>query len=366
MRMSRCACFGAAERGDGPGEPASTPASQLGWVDDTVSFASGFDPSGLRVLTWNVQLLPGVFPGQGGCVAALESRTKQIVANVLALTQSTRVDVIAFQEVWHEGSAKLLQNGLHKLFPNQHRPAAYCGLLTVTRPGLQIYHSTFTPFQNTTGVEGWWFTKGVSGIAVRDDRVDDEEDDEDEGNKMKIILNAHLQSDYWNGGSDTRALQVPEIVDTLAVLNQRTADTAVVKILCGDLNVAFGSEEWKNISTQLGGYAVDVRGLDVLDNGDDTDNPYTFPFGKYEPVHFEQCFGPCIGFGAYQARTTNARLDYVIDVSNVRGPTQEMTQEATRVENKNASTGVILTGLGTDQSNGLPLSDHAPIFAVVG
>ena len=153
--MSRRAASpgGAADREDAPVEPTS-PAAHARWPEETAAFARGFDRGALRVVTWNLQLLPGTFAGQGGCPASLERRAKRIVDNVLALARATRVDVVAFQEVWHEGAARALRAGLRALFPHQHRPAAYCGLLTVTRAGLPHAHARFAPFRNTAGVEG--------------------------------------------------------------------------------------------------------------------------------------------------------------------------------------------------------------------
>jgi hypothetical protein len=365
MRMSSRACFGAADRGKANVEPASASAhASQTWVHDTARFADACKTPSFRVLTWNLQLLPGVFAGQGGCAVSLESRARRVVANVLALANATRVDVVAFQEVWHEGSARVIQSGLATVFPNQHKPAAYCGLLTVARPGLKIAHSTFTPFRNTTGVEGWWFTKGVAALALR------EEDEEKDG---LILLNSHLQSDFWNGGAEVRGLQISEIVDALANItdfvtfaSQPSRKVIMTKILVGDLNVPSGSVEYENMIPKL----VSLTGaVDILHSQTNCD---TFPLGQYAPVPCEQCFGGCcLPVGKYKHKTPSARLDYVIDVSNgeeqathERGATVRGVDGTPR--NPNASAGRVVTGLGKDQHTGLPLSDHAPIFALVG
>ena len=110
------------DREDAPVESAP-PAGHARWPEEAAAFARGFDRDALRVVTWNLQLLPGAFAGQGGCPASLERRARRIVANVLALARATRVDVVAFQEVWHEGAARVLR-AVRSLFPQHARRTA--------------------------------------------------------------------------------------------------------------------------------------------------------------------------------------------------------------------------------------------------
>ena len=120
----------------------------------------------LRVLTWNVQLLPGVFPGQAGDAASLVRRARRIAARLRELSLATRVDCVCLQEVWHDGAARALLRHLADVFPHAHRPDAFCGLVTLWRREYALAHAHFRPFDARAGVEGAWFTKGVSVVVL--------------------------------------------------------------------------------------------------------------------------------------------------------------------------------------------------------
>ena len=279
--MSRRAASpgGAADREDAPFEP-TLPAAHARWPEETAAFARGFDRGALRVVTWNLQLLPGTFAGQGGCPASLERRAKRIVDNVLALARATRVDVVAFQEVWHEGAARALRAGLRALFPHQHRPAAYCGLLTVTRAGLPHAHARFEPFRNTAGVEGWWFTKGVAAVVVETEEATRENPYVAE---PFAVLNAHAQSDFWASGAATRASQMTQTREMLnemarerySRLDSRDSACDMTTLLVGDLNVAAGSEEYRAAMRALGD-PTDILAADARIGTD----AFTFPSAR--------------------------------------------------------------------------------------
>ena len=353
---------GAADREDAPFEP-TLPAAHARWPEETAAFARGFDRGALRVVTWNLQLLPGTFAGQGGCPASLERRAKRIVDNVLALARATRVDVVAFQEVWHEGAARALRAGLRALFPHQHRPAAYCGLLTVTRAGLPHAHARFAPFRNTAGVEGWWFTKGVAAVVVETEEATRE-------NPYSVepfaVLNAHAQSDFWASGAATRASQMTQTREMLNEMARErysrldSRDSAcdacdMTTLLVGDLNVAAGSEEYRAAMRALGD-PTDILAADARVGTD----AFTFPIGAYVSTTFE-AFPLCLmgseSFGAYVPRTPTKRLDHALRFRK-RG------DERRAGEKKAASAAIVLAGLARGE-DGAPLSDHAPIFAVV-
>ncbi len=364
--MSRRAASpgGAADREDAPVEPTSPAAHALRWPEETAAFARGFDRGALRVVTWNLQLLPGTFAGQGGCPASLERRAKRIVDNVLALARATRVDVVAFQEVWHEGAARALRAGLRALFPHQHRPAAYCGLLTVTRAGLPHAHARFAPFRNTAGVEGWWFTKGVAAVVVETPpNMEATRENRENVAEPFAVLNAHAQSDFWASGAATRASQMTQTREMLnemarerySRLDSRDSACDMTTLLVGDLNVAAGSEEYRAAMRALGD-PTDILAADALTGTD----AFTFPIGAYVSTTFE-AFPLCLmgseSFGAYVPRTPTKRLDHALRFRK-RG------DERRAGEKKAASAAIVLAGLARGE-DGAPLSDHAPIFAVV-
>ena len=386
-RMPRCACFGgfADDREEGHAEPAF-PCGPQGWPEATAAFSRGFDERALRVLTWNLQLLPGVFAGQGGCPASLESRARRIVANVLALARATRVDVVAFQEAWHEGATELLCSGLRAFFPNQHRPAAYCGLVTMTRPALKHACAHFTPFRNVAGVEGWWFTKGVAAVVVRRDEApadgagvaDEREGRENPTLRTAAVLNAHAQSDFWNSGADVRASQMREIRSVVSRGFSRDTQTVV---LVGDLNVVFGTEEYSQTVKILG----DPKDVMISSSSStsssrslssSSQDQLTFPIGKYVSSGFREAFS-CFGadasnemkkrktFGGYERKTPVARLDYVFDVSATVDVSRNRRRGETVLRKEGTESGALVLRELAHDRNGLPLSDHAPIFAIV-
>jgi endonuclease/exonuclease/phosphatase family metal-dependent hydrolase len=270
------------------------------------------------------------------------------------------VDVVAFQEVWHEGAARALRAGLRALFPHQHRPAAYCGLLTVTRAGLPHAHARFAPFRNTAGVEGWWFTKGVAAVVVETEEATRENPYVAE---PFAVLNAHAQSDFWASGAATRASQMTQTREMLneiarerySRLDSRDSACDITTLLVGDLNVAAGSEEYRAAMRALGD-PTDILAADALTGTD----AFTFPIGAYVSTTFE-AFPLCLmgseSFGAYVPRTPTKRLDHALRFRK-RG------DERRAGEKKAASAAIVLAGLARGE-DGAPLSDHAPIFAVV-
>ena len=359
----------AADLEDAPVEPTLA-AGHARWPEETAAFARGFDRDALRVVSWNLQLLPGAFAGQGGCPASLERRAKRIVDNVLALARATRVDVVAFQEVWHEGAARALRAGLRALFPHQHRPAAYCGLLTVTRAELPHAHARFAPFRNAAGIEGWWFTKGVAAVVVgaaegetRETRETHETRETCERRERRdrpfAVFNAHTQSDFWTSGETTRASQMLQTralldeMDRWPTLDSRGGARSMTKLLVGDLNVAAGSEECRAATRALGD-PTDL--LAARDAG--ADETCTFPIGAYRPTTFESfplCLMGSESFGAYVAKTPTRRLDHAL---RFPGAGEREGTEGT------PSAAIVLAGLARGE-DGAPLSDHAPVFAVV-
>ena len=346
----------AADLEDAPVEPTLA-AGHARWPEETAAFARGFDRDALRVVSWNLQLLPGAFAGQGGCPASLERRAKRIVDNVLALARATRVDVVAFQEVWHEGAARVLRAGLRALFPHQHSPAAYCGLLTVTCADLPHVHTRFVPFRNTASVEGWWFTKGVAAVVV-------EAGEEETRNTRACpfaVLNTHTQSDFWASGAATRAAQMLEMRALLDKIERwprpdsRGGAHEMTKLLVGDLNVAAGSDEYRAAMRALG----DPTDILTVTPDAGADETYTFPIGTYESTVLESLLprlcltGGKTTFGAYVAKTPTEQLDHALRFPGADRRRAEGTPSAA----------IVLAGLARGE-DGAPLSDHAPVFAV--
>ena len=233
------------------------------------------------------------------------------------------MDVIALQEAWHAPSREVILETTRRFFPHAHAPDdARCGLVLLSAREFPHARATFAPFKAKSGIEGWWFDKGVTATTL-----------ETRGGKRVVVLNAHLQSDFWQPRAETRAKQFPEIVDALAdaVRAGGGEDGVDAALLCGDLNVAAGSEEYRAMMKALSGGrergAADLferrrgRGRDG-DRDRDADaherERHTFPIARWKHRRWWQR-----GSGkksAYVRETPVKRLDYVVDLTRlVRG-----------------------------------------------
>jgi endonuclease/exonuclease/phosphatase family metal-dependent hydrolase len=138
-------------------------------------------------------------------------------------------------------------------------------------------------------------------------------------------------------------------------LDSRDSACDITTLLVGDLNVAAGSEEYRAAMRALGD-PTDILAADALTGTD----AFTFPIGAYVSTTFE-AFPLCLmgseSFGAYVPRTPTKRLDHALRFRK-RG------DERRAGEKKAASAAIVLAGLARGE-DGAPLSDHAPIFAVV-
>ena len=191
---------GAADREDAPFEP-TLPAAHARWPEETAAFARGFDRGALRVVTWNLQLLPGTFAGQGGCPASLERRAKRQVDNVLALARATA-----------RGRRRLpggLARGRGARAPR--RPA---GALPAPAPPRGVLRSAHRDPRRAPAraraLRAVPKHRGRRGVVVhqgcrrrgRRDRGGDPR--EPVLGQPFAVLNAHAQSDFWASGAATR------------------------------------------------------------------------------------------------------------------------------------------------------------------
>ena len=334
----------------------------------------------LSVLTWNTQLLPGILKGQAGSGAQLRARAAVIAARLLELGRAGAVDVVLLQEVWHRGSADVLQRALKPVFPHLHAPDAFCGLLTFSRRTHPHTDATFAKFKATEGIEGLWFSKGVSATAIEvpPSRVHDvREDERGEGGDscretgkgkrhVFIVLNAHTQSDFWKHGGATRSRQFPVILETMrrcAAEARGGGATVRGAVLCGDLNVEAGSTEYGDMMRAFEG-AEDV--IPKTYDGDKRFSPGsgtpTFPLGRWSHslLRPSRC--------RYVRLTPTKRLDYVLNVTPTLsgGPDgvddDNGLKQARAANARHAFSHVVIKGLADDH-RGDPLSDHAPIVA---
>jgi hypothetical protein len=219
-------------------------------------------PPQLHVVTWNTQLLEGVLPGQAGSGAHLRARAAVIATRLLELAGGGAVDVLVLQEVWHAGAADVLRTALSPVFPHVHAPSAFCGLMVLSRRTHPHAGAAFTKFTAVEGIEGHWFSKGVSATVIDVPSPPTAGEEEVRGESWcVIVLNAHTQSDFWKPCAETRTKQFPLMVELLRRCQQdieAEADEGGSRrrvcgaVLCGDLNVEAGSEEYRDMICAFG------------------------------------------------------------------------------------------------------------------
>lgn len=319
----------------------------------------------LFIVTWNVQLLPGVLPGCAGSVRHLVARAEQIAERILDLEPWP--DVVVLQEVWHPHARSELRCRLLCRYQHVHAPGRNSGLLILSRyQNLHLEHR-FHKFEASQGVEGYAFRKGISATAIRLREKDDVQ------GKVKgigyrvepktrcfLLFNAHTQSDFWRSGARTRAAQFEEAAEFIheTVENFGYLDIRRV-ILCGDLNVESGTCECDAAMQTLSG----PRDLLNWNAGSERVWAPTFPIGRwgYSPCDDSRC--------RYEPLEPLKRLDYVLDVTHTDlvKKAREMTQEENDFppfEDGVSHARVLTRGL-TQHRDGTPLSDHAPVLAMI-
>ena len=295
----------------------------------------------LFIVTWNVQLLPGVLPGCAGSVRHLVARAEQIAERILDLEPWP--DVVVLQEVWHPHARSELRCRLLCRYQHVHAPGRNSGLLILSRyQNLHLEHR-FHKFEASQGVEGYAFRKGISATAIRLREKDDVQ------GKVKgigyrvqpktrcfLLFNAHTQSDFWRSGARTRAAQFEEAAE---FIHETVENDAAMTTLSGPrdlLNWNAGAERvWAP----------------------------TFPIGRwgYSPCDDSRC--------RYEPLEPLKRLDYVLDVTHTDlvKKAREMTQEENDFppfEDGVSHARVLTRGL-TQHRDGTPLSDHAPVLAMI-
>ena len=120
--------------------------------------------SSLKVCTWNAQMLPGVFAGQGGTKTDIAKRAHAMANNILCCSRADAIDVVCLQEMWEVEAAKALKVALREEFPFVYAPSARCGLMVASKFSMVCNHFTALPAK---GVERLAFTKGVSTSFLR-------------------------------------------------------------------------------------------------------------------------------------------------------------------------------------------------------
>ena len=173
----------------------------------------------LKVLTWNLHLLPAIVLGKH------QKPRAKAIAELLA---SSEYDVIVFQEAFHKRARKLIWKKLSEHYPYQYWPGNgglikfSSGVWVVSKLEItkqeKIAYSTCSP-----GTADCRASKGALFIQV-----------EKEGMSFQII-GTHLQAKAGDKFQAVRNDQLQEVRDLIIEKNKQVS---VPFIVTGDLNIA--------------------------------------------------------------------------------------------------------------------------------
>lgn len=172
------------------------------------------DERNLKILTWNIYMLPKIVVGR-----AKRERAHEIVEAL----KKTDFDVIVFQEAFFPASRQIISEGLKGIYEFQYGPANNDGRTVKTNSGVWVLSKiklkllNTVQFKNCTGND-CWARKG----AMLLEGVWNE--------KPFQILGTHLQAD---GFDKIREKQMDQIYLELLAENKHEG---VPQIICGDMN----------------------------------------------------------------------------------------------------------------------------------
>lgn len=176
----------------------------------------------VRLLSYNVKMLPGIF-GDGDEDLA---RARQISAAILATVPE--YDVVCLQEVFDEEAREVFSKELAREFPFQVAKSSDhdifnedSGLFFASR--LEISGHSFVEFDHSTG-EDDWSDKGIFGARLEVERA------------TLLVFQTHLQSSIEHSGVRVKQLrQIRARIESALLRAPRSPATAC--IVCGDFNV---------------------------------------------------------------------------------------------------------------------------------
>ncbi len=193
-------------------------------VDSTITFNN----QGLKVLTWNIYMLPWY--------AKITGKKKRAAAIVDQLA-NTDYDIIVFEEAFHKGARSIIKDGLQKLFPYMYGPAnprtlakANSGVWVVSKiPLHELDEISYCDCQGTD----CWARKGAVMF---------------EGTwlgKTFQLIGTHLQSagDY--------AIRKTQIKEMYAQLLEKFKKPGVPQLICGDMNINSTDKDYHDMLSTL-------------------------------------------------------------------------------------------------------------------
>lgn len=193
-------------------------------------FGQQQEPKPLKVLTWNVQMLPRL-----GAVFSSSFRKMQNTRTewIVEYLRQTDYDVIVLEEVFDKRFKKKMEAELKSTFPHQLGPHK-ASLLKLSN-GIMIFSKL--PFQlvaqhtfKAAVAADVFATKGAAMIKIKHESVN------------YYLIGTHLQADYpFKNNAQVRKKQLQEIKKKL--IDTYVAEDDVL-VIAGDLNVPDSTPEY--------------------------------------------------------------------------------------------------------------------------
>ncbi len=191
-------------------------------------------PESLRVMTWNVAMLPGLLGRLAGHEPADAERVHRVCDEILAAAP----DVVVLQELFDEDARRVLSERLRTVYPYRVEKCGAGGLMVedsglffASRHRVLPGSEVFEAFSHRGGLlnEERFASKGVFGAWV-----------ELSHGRAVGIFNTHLQADgdrvgAFAGVRRRQLAQIRKLIERSVAQAARTHDVYV--LLLGDLNV---------------------------------------------------------------------------------------------------------------------------------
>lgn len=201
----------------------------------------------IRVLTWNVQLLPRSFALFS---SSLRKKQGKRIEPIARFCIESNCDIILLQEVFGRSLSRRLRRRLRQAYPYQYKPRSKGlkisnGLLIVSKTPIRPVADIF--YEDKTDIDRM-ASKGAVLVAI-----------ESKGQLMQVA-NTHLQAGNVEANAQARKKQI----QALAKLVDEYRDEAALQVLGGDLNTSKTNGEayefmMRNFSGFADGDIDDVR-----------------------------------------------------------------------------------------------------------
>jgi len=172
------------------------------------------DERNLKVLSWNIYMLPKIVPQKGKL-----DRAQAIVDEI----RKSDFDVIVFQEAFLKGARQLIKAGLSDLYPYEFGPANDGGFDIRISSGVWVLSKIKLKLVNTVQFKNCALNDCLArkGAMLLEGQWN---------GKTFQILGTHLQAD---GFDKIREKQMDQIYRELLAENKKEG---VPQIICGDMN----------------------------------------------------------------------------------------------------------------------------------